>query len=135
MKYGIDTFKSEIDRAYAVLGDDAYSQNWRDINGWETDRYITHEEAQELKQYNRDCDRDRKENPPTLKEIRRSQLTELIQSDRIDTVSYRVEELNDSFLLRRTWEFTTAKEANAMYNTLSQHIRPAFLRKYAVVRF
>lgn len=49
---------------------------------------------------------------------------------------YIVEELNDSFLPRRTYRFETAEEATAFYDELVQTgKKPGFLRKYAVVAF
>lgn len=50
----IEEMKSEIRRAYRVLGK-IYGemQNDRDLDGWEKRGEITHEEAAELRRYNR----------------------------------------------------------------------------------
>lgn len=54
----IEEMKSEIRRAYRVLGK-IYGemQNDRDLDEWEKRGAITHEEAAELRRYNRELSR------------------------------------------------------------------------------
>lgn len=49
----IEELKSEIKRAYRVLGRiNGEMQNERDLDDWESRGAITHEEATELRKYN-----------------------------------------------------------------------------------
>lgn len=50
----IDTLKNELERAYRVLSvDNADMCNRRDIAVWEKERYISADEAKDLRAYNR----------------------------------------------------------------------------------
>lgn len=51
----INTFKSDIDRAFRVLGADrGFDQNVTDIKAWKENGFITDAEYKALRQYNRE---------------------------------------------------------------------------------
>lgn len=49
----IEELKSEIERAYRVLGEQAEMQNYTDIDGWFSDGFINEYERDLLNRYNR----------------------------------------------------------------------------------
>ena len=54
MRISIETLKSDIDRAFRVLGADrGFDQNATDIIAWRNDGFLTDEEYRELRKYNR----------------------------------------------------------------------------------
>lgn len=54
MKISIETLKSDIDRAFRVLGADrGFDQNTNDIIAWRNEGFLTDEEYRELRKYNR----------------------------------------------------------------------------------
>lgn len=54
MGISLSTFKSEIDRAFRVLGPEkGFDQNVTDIKEWRSNGYINDEEYKKLRQYNR----------------------------------------------------------------------------------
>lgn len=53
MRISMNTLKSEVDRAFRVLGADrGFQQNATDICSWLKDGYITETEYKELRHYN-----------------------------------------------------------------------------------
>ena len=69
------------------------------------------------------------------KDIRAAQLEELKGADNVNPLTYHVELLNGSFFPRQRWEFETLEEARKKAEELEQWNRPAFIRKYAAIRF